>query len=467
MSYNYLTIPFGPDFNFDPLGTFRISFYLKIPLGSIDIGSVFNRNTGMTVHWGLKFDASTLSLIFTTPSGDQLYNGVLVLDVWQEIIITYLNGRWTITLNSMVLSPNSYKDSTSVFNGQTFSINNPIGANFLIDEISVIGPAIPIISDPKFLITTINDIYSSVDSTNWTLRQTDLNVSFTKICKSTDADIWVVGTYGYGGNSLYRSTNKIDWTGINISYNGFIKIVYGNTKFVAIDSNDDLYWSADGVAWNYCDYFRNQVFIDNLDLVVIEITDCAFGNGVFTFVDIYNRISFTTTDCINFVRGDSIGSEASSDIAFAEIYFGNGLFIISKVLWASNNLISSSSDGLNWVTTFYQTTIEDGLNQKTVSNICYGYDLALAINMFIGVYSIYDGGSNTTVDHIITSIDAITWSIVSTVFFINDITFYSDAGNSKFIAVGLDGLGHNFFKTIDGITWTTQTLPLTPENIWA
>jgi PKD repeat protein len=154
MSYSFLTIPFHSDFNFDPEGAFNIQFYIKVPTGSTLSSWVFNRISGSTVRWGLQFDASALSYTFINSTGSQVYSSSLVLNTWQKLKISYNAGRWAFYINDILVPPDgSYQDSKVIYNGDSFSINNPGTADFDIDEISVCGPFKKPTSD--FLCTQI------------------------------------------------------------------------------------------------------------------------------------------------------------------------------------------------------------------------------------------------------------------------------------------------------------------------
>jgi hypothetical protein len=193
-----------------------------------------------------------------------------------------------------------------------------------------------------YINSDIGEIQTSEDGVNWTVRSPEC-------CSILDlfdvvfgnGRFVAVGWGGLGYQSLYCSTNGIDWVSTNGLISNFYTVTYGNGVFVAGGdqylwagggagvTNRNIYTSTNGINWTD----RNSGSPANDPQT---ISDVAFGNGRFIAVD-YAHHFYTAGNGSFWTR--STNSNAGTRISFC-----NGLFFVAS--GPGSNLVSA--DGLSW-----------------------------------------------------------------------------------------------------------------------
>lgn len=329
----------------------------------------------------------------------------------------------------------------------------------------------------NFITTSTHGLYTSHDGSSWVLRYRDLDTNIHKVCKNTDAGVYLAGTSGIGKPLLW-SANGYDWGAIELLIGDYTRStsvnqpVYGNGLFL-INDNNNIYRSGNGIDWNLSEYFSTQLYTDHPDLTNgVSLTDVVFGNRTFVLLDELNNTTWTTPDGVAFTRGLYVPTQQQANLSF-----GRGLFVIGGFHSSPDYLIWISSDGSSWAGHFYQS----GLTADTpmnVQNIVYGNDTSgIGIDTFLAqyyVHSNYTWFDSTTKIYTIGSSDASTWYVRSAnPLEFSEISFYKGPVNSsKFIGVGTDdGTVNNVFTTVDGVNWVKQQLRLPTSNylygVWA
>ena len=185
---------------------------------------------------------------------------------------------------------------------------------------------------------------------------------------------------GTTGNRFARSTNGGQtWTLVfaPIAVGYWVKIVYGNGTFVALNGRGTIAYSTDGgVTWG------------SSALTIVDTgsawVDIAFGGGYFVAI----RSGTTTTNrSTNGISWSVAGTPAVAFMTFSKIAFGNGTF----VTFSGTNSYRSTDGASSW-----GLAVAMGL---TVTHICFGNGLFVATN----------GGSA------ITSPEGYLWSATKTV----------------------------------------------------
>lgn len=155
-----------------------------------------------------------------------------------------------------------------------------------------------------------------------------------------------------------------------------ISIASGNGIHVAVDGNGKIYTSTDLLNWT----LRNQTFNSGYNL--------CFGNGVFicdVTADGVRKIA-RSTDGINW----TIGAALPTNYEVQSIAYGDGIFAIG----ASNETSGTSQDaGAFYITEDNGATIIQKFN-KYVHTLCYDY----IEKMFVGLT--YYISSSSTIDYL-------------------------------------------------------------------
>lgn len=319
-----------------------------------------------------------------------------------------VNGTSSALAYTMVNSGNIYlKAGTYVLTGC------PTGANFSSTYHLRAG-----IKDPSGTITSgIGDVIELGNGVAFTITQ-----------EMVDAGVYVViGPFvakGYTASSVvfrpmirvaeiidatfepYVGTKKIK--SIWVNKDGVATKVYGEKQalFVACDADGELWWSADGIAWE-------QGNANNAGYIIRGVT---YGNGLFVAVGEGGNVFYSED-------GKVWTRNKVSDVYFYGVTYGNGLFIAV----GKSGYIYRSSDGISWTLGGITSGGSD------LRRVTYGNGLFVAV-----------GGSSK----IYYSTDGKTWAAGSgSSVTIRGVTY----GNGKFVAVGNQGA--TYYST-NGKTWT-------------
>ncbi|NVN91919.1 MAG: hypothetical protein HXX11_15135 [Desulfuromonadales bacterium] len=193
-------------------------------------------------------------------------------------------------------------------------------------------------------------------------------------------------------------------------------ITYGAGKFVGVNNNNYIFYSADNAA----------TWVDKTQGNYDDLIDVAYGNNIFVAVgyNIFtsNTVYYKSSDGISWTRTVLGGQDGISSIAY-----GNGKFISCGL----NGAILTSGDGSTWIRQVSKTN-------ENLSLCAYGN----------GKFAVF--GSTV----ICTSSDGITWTVNS--LSIPDHVFDVAFGNGKFVAVGYNGVSST---SVDAVTWSIINLP--------
>ena len=202
----------------------------------------------------------------------------------------------------------------------------------------------------------------------------------------------------------------------------WMSICYGNGKFVAVDSDNNVAaYSTDGIAWT-------QITMP----IGAAWTSVCYGNDKFVAVSGDSNVAAYSTDGITWTQTTMPVNEK-----WYSVCYGNGKFV---AVVNNSNIAAYSTDGITWT----QTTLP---TDASWASVCYGMDKFVAV----------DSGSNVAAY----STDGIAWTQIVPP---TEGSWMSVCyGNGKFVAV--DVLNGIAIYSTDGITWTQITMPI--KAVWA
>ena len=273
----------------------------------------------------------------------------------------------------------------------------------------------------------INDITYSWGNTGNDPLETIIgsSVDFTIAGETGDFNEFLVGgnrTWKVVLSQIGTNNDITDWQQVN-NTNNFKSVVYGNGKFIALPSANQLIWySTDGINWTSIGvpgFFASQI---------------AFGNGQFVSVGYVGGVTptayvFTSVDGLTWTSR----TPASNDI-YGNLHYGNGLWVAIALNSYTSGAIMTSPDAITWTL----QTMPAGVGG--LSGITYGKGVWVATTI----------ASPAT---FIISYDGITWSDISTGFGSTTI-FYQN---------GIFTTGYHY--STDGINWIPTGANLSPRAI--
>jgi len=245
---------------------------------------------------------------------------------------------------------------------------------------------------------TDNNIKTSPDGINWTLRNIPGGYYFPVIMFHRGLFI----TPAADSNKLMTSPDGINWTIRTVPYtSNWSSMCYGNGVYV-ISSNEYILYSYDLLNW----------------VSSYALTDygaVCFGNGLFVFVtqsDTGDSV-LTSPDGINWTIRN-----VGNTLSWIHVTYGNGVYVASNFEYSDKTLMVSS-DGINWSLVYLP---EDHM---WAGEIYYGNGLFVITTAPLMVQNI----------KVATSSDGYHWKIAAT-FSEDDIIYSTCYGNGRFIAVG-------------------------------
>ena len=293
-------------------------------------------------------------------------------------------------------------------------------------------------------------------------------------------DKFVVG----GKGIMAYSNDSMRWNKVSVldPREEIFEFLYGGTRFIGnlLRSNKYLY-STNGIDWNV-NRFPTESHLYRV----------CYGNGKYVFLNSDNGIVFPISERqLNIVIENEYGYPLpQNDASWSTICFGDGKFVVVS---DSGSKAAYSSDGINWTETTmiegenwvkscygngkfvaisetetFAAYSEDGINWNkadlpsgaTWISVCYGAGKFVAISATNGIAAY--------------STDGISWNQTTLP---SDMPWFSVCfGNGRFVAVqkasessepasnALHGDRIIAYST-DGVTWTSEALLPTIENI--
>ncbi len=301
------------------------------------------------------------------------------------------------------------------------------------------------------------DTYTSPDGINWTAHQ--LNNGGGNAIAASPAGFTLVGNAG----AIYASTNSgATWNLVSSPTVVWTAAAYGNGRFAAVGSGENILTSQDGTSWSP---------VSNVSLAATYFSSVVYGSafvaagteqntGWPSIATSANGISWTLqtaqssapSRALAFGKGTYVGVSGStiysspdgaswtvraSDPAgagFNSATFGNGTFVV-----VGNQTIMTSPDGITW------TSRVTGLSYS-LRGVASGNGLFAAV------------GDNAAV---MVSADGNSWSQSASGVSggLTGITF----GSGRFVAIGGQ---KSITYSLDGKKWTVTSLPVTGSP-WA
>ncbi len=233
----------------------------------------------------------------------------------------------------------------------------------------------------------------------------------------------------YNSSMVHCSVDGINWTSkYSLPYTAYYTIAYGDSKFVAVASGNNCYYSTDGVTWTSATMPNGSW------------KSVCYGNGKFVAVTGGTSVNVAaySTDGINWTQ-----TTLPISANWKSVCYGNGKFV---AVATNNNTTAYSEDGINWT----QTTLPTRADWVSV---CYGN------GKFVAVANGPGGGTSGPTTIAAYSEDGIIWAqiVMPTSAYWKSVCY----GNGKFVAV----CGNSSIRSAiaahseDGITWTQIAMP--------
>lgn len=237
--------------------------------------------------------------------------------------------------------------------------------------------------------------------------------------------------------AVMTSLNGFSWT-TQVSGNAgnYRSVNYGNGIFVACDQNastNGFMTSPDGINWT-----TRAIPLAN------EVYDVAFANGVWIACVIRASaiaILRSTNNAVTWTNiSTPVGGPGNNN--WTGIAYGNGVWVsVSNRSPASNNIMTSSDNGLTWV-------LQTKPSTQPVWAVNFGNGKFIASSGTVAEYYI--------------STDGISWTLYS--FPVNRLVRSLVYANGVWTAVGIDNVSTNsaFYSTNEGLSFTAITTTVGP-----
>ncbi len=216
--------------------------------------------------------------------------------------------------------------------------------------------------------------------------------------------------------------------------NDLVSVTYGNGRFAALTNfigwfpwggeydSSTVLTSSNGAAWNTSAH-------------IIGLSSLTYGKGQFVAVGAGTILTSPDAAAWTAAYLDTTGGYDNGS-GFKSAVYGNGSFVTV----GSQGIIMTSADGTTWTKRLSGTT-------RTLSSVTYGSGRFLAVSS--------DLGNETSV--VLTSSDAVTWTIADTaIVALNSVTY----GDGLFLATvnSQETELPAVFTSADGSMWTTNCL---------
>ena len=200
----------------------------------------------------------------------------------------------------------------------------------------------------------------------------------------------------------------------------WMSICYGNGKFVAVDSDNNVAaYSTDGIAWT-------QITMP----IGAAWTSVCYGNDKFVAVSGDSNVAAYSTDGITWTQ-----TTLPTDASWASVCYGMDKFVAVD---SGSNVAAYSTDGIAWTQIVPPT-------EGSWMSVCYGNGKFVAVDVLNGI-AIY-------------STDGITWTQITMP--IKAVWASVCYGNGKFVTIAHES--NIAAYSTDGINWTQTTLPASKE----
>jgi len=214
----------------------------------------------------------------------------------------------------------------------------------------------------KYVAGGARNIYFSDDGTSWSTQ----TVPYSFISMAYGAGRYVAGSYNDTTYMLTSSTDGINWSVVDPSYNYYYKIRYINNSFFAmgvsyLDNTGRIMQSADGLHWqnitpavSFRTAHYSDVMFDGTKYYFTGIKKDSSGNWADFFTlsttNPMNTTSYSAPGSIvNPAPGTSVGDYITQ---FGDFLYHNGQFVGSAADRVNHQAyLVYSSDGMNWTTT--------------------------------------------------------------------------------------------------------------------
>lgn len=207
---------------------------------------------------------------------------------------------------------------------------------------------------------------------------------------------------------LAGDESPITWkegTGVDESTVDFIDVCYGDHQFVAVDANDNIYTSKDGIAWVKSDKkfynFTESIYYDGDRYIstsqYIATYDKNFNRTSYQFLNyVINSVVHHDHDYVavgneGYIYYSNNGTDWSSSqvvnesINFTDVTYGNGKFVAIT----DHGFAMYSSDGQNWDQSYIL-----GADYSNFISVCYGNGLFLTMEPDYGLLAYSTDGVN-------------------------------------------------------------------------
>ncbi len=371
-----------------------------------------------------------------------------------------LNGSYNpVTISGNIITPNGITGNKSIPLTLTATLaedtnyySGSVTSQYIITEFGL-----PLIWKSRF--TSINNNWTSICYGNGLYVAVGSSGTGNRVMTSTNGINWTIGTsaadnnwssvtYGVvtstntglfvavansGTNRIMTSPDGITWTsrtyniGYGVSNYNFTSVCYGNGLFVAVSSNGWILLSSDGITWDLAGSRNNNYWNTQGE----NYTSICYGNGLFVAVassGTGNRV-ITSSNAYGWTNRTSASDNNWTCITYG-LVSGSGLFV-AVANSGTGNRVMTSPDGITW-------TIRTSAADNNWTSITYGTNInnIQNNNLFVAI-----GTTTTPYNHIMTSIDGITWNINSKSAANNNWTSITYA-NNFFIAVSSNGLNN-------------------------
>lgn len=307
-------------------------------------------------------------------------------------------------------------------------------------------------SKNKQAVYPLSDVWSTTDGVNWKKQATTTKMGAgweRMVEKDKDGVIYsfggkykVVDNKTVSDNSVYKSTNAVDWTYVgeipemNHSYDR--SVVYYNEKFWLISTMEGVWNSSDGKTWTKqlnkgpwssysADHSRSNSwgYYNSNSLGGYVIKDkmwyLAYNGYSSTSYDDIIKI-FSTTDGKNWKEEGRLVNAKNSEPFYIlpnvnpdPVTWNNEIFIVSSIQNSRKPLVIKTADGKNW----YQVSTDDTKFYKednSFPNVRNYGSVAVFLNKIwhIGGWDLQlNTDNNDNVNDVWSSSDGIKWSNIT------------------------------------------------------
>ena len=307
-------------------------------------------------------------------------------------------------------------------------------------------------------------VITSPDGINWTLR-TGVTNTWTAVCWSSELGLFVaIGNTNNTTNIMY-SSDGINWiarTSISGSASNttFTSICWSPELYLFVGiSSDRVVISKDGINWNYRSVNNNswQSICWAKGLGLFLAVGISNNDTLMISADGNNWKTITTTDggsgCRTICWSEELNTFVASNTN--KIVTLNNFQYNEFSLNSNNNLTNLSKynndNENNLYDTWYNT--HSNINNEWTS-ICYSTDLAL-------LAAVSKTGSG---NRVMTSSNGTTWTARTSASNNNWTSICWSSELDLFVAVSNTGTGDRVMTSSDGITWTSRTSAT--DNDW-